>query len=289
MKRKKRFGDRKDGRLLRSLSPMDKVSPFIMPHKAGATNYCEDEVDITAMNHYIHEKRRQGLEGFGTMHLLVAAYVRTVTQRPGVNRFVSGQCVYARNNIEVMLTIKREMALNAPETIISVVFPPESTAEDVFRIFQTEIEKARTEDGDFDKTAAVINYIPRPIKYLVVCLLHCLDYFGWLPKFLTDLSPFHGSIFLTSMSSLGIPPVYHHLYNFGNVPAFMSFGRNEKRYELNSKGEVKEVRYMRYTIALDDRICDGYYYASALRLFKSYLKNPYLLDVPPEEIVEDID
>ena len=44
-----------------------------------------------------------------------------------------------------------------------------------------------------------------------------------VPKELTDLSPFHGSIFITSMGSLGIPPIYHHLYDFGNIPVFVAF------------------------------------------------------------------
>ena len=39
------------------------------------------------------------------------------------------------------------------------------------------------------------------------------------PKFLLELSPFHGSIYFTSMGSLGIKPVYHHLYDFGTAPA----------------------------------------------------------------------
>ena len=44
-----------------------------------------------------------------------------------------------------------------------------------------------------------------------------LDYFGFLPRWLTKLSPFHGSVYITSMASLGIPPIFHHLYDFGNV------------------------------------------------------------------------
>ena len=45
---------------------------------------------------------------------LVASYVRTVSQRPGINRFIRGQRVHARNCIEVMLTIKKEIALDSP-------------------------------------------------------------------------------------------------------------------------------------------------------------------------------
>ena len=38
---------------------------------------------------------------------------------------------------------------------------------------------------------------------------------------------------------------------------------------------------------LDERICDGYYFASAIKLFKYYIKHPELLLVEPECISED--
>ena len=55
-----------------------------------------------------------------------------------------------------------------------------------------------------------------------------LEESGLLPRALTDLSPFHGSLYITSMASLGIPPIYHHLYDFGNVPVFCSFGKKRR-------------------------------------------------------------
>ena len=36
--RKWRWGDRNDGRLLRSLSPMTKIMPYIMPQRCDACN-----------------------------------------------------------------------------------------------------------------------------------------------------------------------------------------------------------------------------------------------------------
>ena len=40
---------------------------------------------------------------------------------------------------------------------------------------------------------------------------------------------------------------------------------------------------------MDERICDGFYYAAALKKIRRYLRDPWLLDTPPEEIVEDVD
>ena len=91
------------------------------------------------------------------------------------------------------------------------------------------------------------------------------------------------------MGSLGIPPIYHHLYNFGNIPIFVAFGAKRKQYELRKDGSVAERKYVDYTVVTDERICDGFYYASAFKLMRSYFKNPYILDEPVESIVPDID
>ena len=55
---KRRWGDRYDGRKLRSLDPLNRVSPYIMNTRAGATNYFHGELDIRAAEAYIRQKRK---------------------------------------------------------------------------------------------------------------------------------------------------------------------------------------------------------------------------------------
>ena len=106
-KRKRRLGDRSDGRLLRSLNPMLKLMPYIMPQRNDGTNSFRGSAEMEAIERYVNEKRAGGLPNYTTMHQLLAAYTRLASQRPGLNRFVSGQKIYARNDFEVMLCIKK--------------------------------------------------------------------------------------------------------------------------------------------------------------------------------------
>ena len=46
--------------------------------------------------------------------------------------------------------------------------------------------------------------------------------------------------------------------------------------------------YVDVTYNLDERICDGYYYASAMKVIRGVYKNPEVLDNPPEKVIEDI-
>ncbi len=262
-----------------------------MRDRVGSTNYFRDAVEISRVEKYISKKRKEGLKRLGVLHIIAAAYVRTVSQLPGINRFIGGQKIYARNNIEICMAIKKEMKLDAMETIIKIQCEPTDTIYDVYKKLEEQIGTNRME-GDvssFDYTARFLNYIPGLLLKFVMLILRFMDYFDLIPRSLTWLSPFHGSFFITSMGSLGIPPVFHHLYDFGNVPLFLSYGAKRKAYELNKEGEVLERKYIDYTLASDERICDGHYFATALKFFKDCFKHPEILDIPPDVVVEDID
>lgn len=291
-KYKKRFGDRKDGRKLRTIEPISTVAPFIMPNRTGAMNLLQDAVPMTQIDKFVHKKRAEGLHGLGAMHILVAAYIRTISQRPGINRFLSGLRIYARHNIEIIMAVKKELKLDAPETMIKFIFDQNATLQDVYEQFNQKISEFQnsdtTEDNAFDSLARFLGYIPRFLLKSAIKFLNFLDYYDLLPRALTLLSPFHGSLVITSMASLGIPPIYHHLYDFGNVPVFIAFSAVRRQNELDKEGNVNRVRYLDLTFVTDERICDGQYYASALHEIRRYLKNPELLESPPEKVIQDI-
>ena len=279
---------KKEGRRVRTLDPMHYVGIYLMKTRNDATNYFPGQLDIGTAEAYIKEKREQGLKEFSIMHLFLAAFVRMYSQHPEMNRFIRGSRIYARNNIEIAMTIKKEMKVNADDTVIKLVFEPDATAEDVYHITNKVIADALSEDSDFDGVVKILNYIPRLVMKFIAWLLNILEYFGLIPKSLTSVSPFHGSMVITSLASLGIPPIYHHLYNFGNIPIFFAFGKRYNKYEITKDGTPEKHTYMDYRISCDERIADGHAYSVALRYFNSLIRKPEQLDTPPEKIVEDI-
>lgn len=260
-----------------------------MKNRIGSQNLLQDEIEIEDIERYIRQKRNDGLIRFGFMHVLVAAYIRTVSQRPGINRFISGQRLYARNGIEVVMTVKRELTAEAEDTVIKVVFDPSDTSSDVYGKFDAELVEALDQEHKtgFERAADALGNLPGILLKPAFWLLNVMDYLGILPKGLLQISPFHGSFSITSMGSLGIPPVFHHLYDFGNIPIFCAFGSKKTRFEMQKTGIIKSIKYIDITFVTDERICDGFYFASALKLFKRYLKNPYTLDIPPARVAED--
>lgn len=289
-KRRRRLGDRSDGRRLRTIHPMSRIACYIMEDRTGSTNRVRDRIDLSNIDRYVREKKAQGYKNFNLMHVIIAAYVRVLAGQPALNRFIAGHNIFARNKVEVALTIKKEMTLESPDTVLKFTPSLDATPLQIYELLAGEIEGYRSNPGgSLDNTIKILNYIPGFLLLMIVRFLRFLDYLGWLPKFLLKVSPFHCSMFITSMGSLGIPPINHHLYDFGNCPVFIAFGAKERCYEMNANGEVEKKEYADYTVMMDERICDGFYYAAAMKKLRRYFRDPWKLDTPPEEIVEDID
>lgn len=286
------WGDRSDGRRIRTEPPMNQVSPYIMVTRNTSTNYFTEAFEITHVERYIRQKRKEGLTNFGLTHVLLACYCRATAKYPKINRFIGGQKIYSRGtDLQFCMTIKKEMTADSPETVIKVHLSPYDTAEDVYRKMNEKVEEVKNTplDSSFDNTAHALMLIPGVFLKFVVWLLRTLDYFGLLPKFLLEVSPFHGSVFFTSMGSLGIPPIYHHLYDFGNLPIFGSFGCKRRALEVQEDGSIVQRKYLDCKFTMDERICDGFYYAAFFKQFRRILYRPELLDNPPDEVVNDIE
>ena len=287
------WGDRNDGRRIRTLSPMAQITMYFQWERNICSNLFEESFEISHVERYIRQKRKEGLKDFGLTHVLLAAYVRGLCKYPQLNRFISGQKVYSRGeDIQYCMVVKKEMTIESPDTSIKVHLNRKDTAADVYEKLNAavaDVKKSQELDSGLDGLIEILNLIPGVLLKFTVWLLKFLDYFGLLPKFLLELSPFHGSLFFTSMGSLGIPPIYHHLYDFGNLPVFGAFGCKRRALEVEEDGTVVQRKYLDVKFVLDERIVDGYYYAAFFKHYRAILRHPEILDLPPDELIPDID
>jgi hypothetical protein len=91
------------------------------------------------------------------------------------------------------------------------------------------------------------------------------------------------------MGSLGIPAIYHHLYNFGTLPIFISYGSIFSGDAVKRDGTRERHHFVTFKVVTDERICDGYYYASAFKRMKRYILHPEMLENILDSVAEDID
>lgn len=290
-KYKKRRGDRKDGRLLRTLPPFARFIPFIMNHRNDAHVFYEEAFEVSEMDRRLRALRTEGYKGIGFLHFMIAVYVRTISMLPAVNRFVVGNRVYNHgDDISVVMVVKRSLALDATETTIKVHFSPTDTIFDVYRKLNEKIEEIKADSGEnnTEEVAGLFCKLPRFLLRFLVKLLFLFDHFDWLPESLIEASPFHGSMIITDLGSLRIRPVFHHIYNIGTLPAFIAFGAKRHAYEIDRTGHVVDRKYVDCKFTLDERVMDGSYAAKALQAVRYMFQHPEIVETPPTKVMQDV-
>ena len=136
------------------------------------------------------------------------------------------------------------------------------------------------------KLLGALSKIPTSLLNLAIKYLKHLDKHGRLPKSIIEISPFHASAVVTNVGSIGIDSIYHHIYNFGTTSMFFAIGKKKKSYVFNDD-ELTQEKCINIGFVGDERICDGYYYASAFKSLNRYLTHPELLEIGLESPNED--
>lgn len=282
------FGHRSDGRKIKNLPPFFKVIPSIMLERNDSQVLFRQDIPIKKLDEYIDKKAEEGIK-ITYMHIIYAAIVRIIAERPALNRFVMNGATYARNKIYVSLAIKKNLTDDGEETTTKTEFEGTENIFEVKEKIDANVNKNKDKavDNGTDVVAKTLSLIPTGLIRVAVKILRFLDKHGILPKALIRISPFHTSVFLTNVGSLGIDSIYHHLYNFGTTSMFFSMGKKKKSYIYEDE-EIKEEKCISIAFVGDERICDGYYYASSFKTLFKYLKKPELLETTPD-YKKDID
>ena len=293
--RKRRFGDRKDGFKVRNIEPMSRIEPFLMREKSDAWVLFDDKVDITHVQEFVREHRKADMPDLTLYHVLFASFIRAICKVPQANRFTIGGNIYARNELKFSMVVKKGMGFDADRTIIMPRFHLDATLPEVKETIDKEVaaidmEAKSVEAGKktaFDILEVALGKIPNPVLRFVWFLLRHLDNHGWLPKALTDLSPFHASMFVTNMGSFGMDAVYHHIYNFGTVSIFGAIGKKQIEYVPQKDGSVKKKVMINLKFVVDERITDGFVFGAGLHEALMCFMHPEKLMERPDKVEQD--
>lgn len=285
------FFFRSDGRLVRSLPAMQKIIPYIMRSRAASVNLFQERLDCTPIDAYISAHECEGRRTVNTMHILIAALVRTIALRPQLNRFVMHSRIYARHKISVSFVVHRSLRLEDGGTTIKLEFDGTESLADIVQAVNACIAR-ETQSLDVhnatDDMAEAFMRLPAFLLRPLIGFVMGLDRYNLLPEAVLQASPFHSTIFLTNLKSLSIDSVYHHQYEFGTNGIFVSMGKESLGVVARPDGSSDVRRMMNLHISLDERFCDGLYFARSMRLFRKYLRDPSLLEEKLDHKEEDL-
>jgi len=279
------FGDRYDGWRVKKIDTVFRVIPYFLRTRMDAQNFFEEKLVINDLEEFI-KKHKEDLPDLSIMHIIIAAMVRLFSQRPNLNRFVIWNKIFARNHLNVSIAVKRSLSDDGEETLIKPFFMPSDTLYDVVNKVKAELDnnqKTGQKNGS-DAVAGLIGKLPDFLLRFVVFVLLWMDKVGIMPKVINKVSPWHCSIFLTNIGSIGVESIYHHLYEFGTCSIFVAMGRKSKENIIDNVGNIEPQKSIMLKFVLDERVCDGFYYASSMRSLNKILANPEQLLTPPAKI-----
>ena len=278
------FGRRRDGRRIKGIDPIVQITPYLMPMRCDAQVFLQHKIDFEAMTRYISEQAEKG-EKLTHMQIIIAAYVRAISQHPEINRFIKNKQYYSRNNCTVSYSILKDPHdANQGETAVKIFFDLTDTVYDVRdRCVITVAANRGDQPKNFlDKLAAFVFKVPG-LPSLIVGTVRLLDRYGICPGMLIDELPFYSSMFITNNASIGLHHVNHHIYNFGNVSLFFGMGSVERIANVEN-GRTRMHRYLPIGITADERVCSGAHYAGFYADMCRYMNDPSILETPPESV-----
>ena len=284
------FGRRPDGRRVKGIDPVMRITPYVMPMRCDAQVFLKHRADLEAMSRYIRRQKAEKNEQISYMQIVVAAYVRAVSQHPEVNRFIMNKQLFARNNCSAAFTILKNPANpDDGEAVVKIKFDLTDTIYDVRDRMTAAVAANRGDQpaGFVDRLLAFLFAVPG-LATVIVGLVKALDRYGLAPGILMEELPFYVGMYITNTASIGLHDVNHHLYNWGDVGLFFGMGTPEKLAVVEN-GETRMKRTLPIGITADERVCSGAHYGRFFSDMKRYLDHPELLEAPPEKIRFDGD
>ena len=285
----KQSGDRKDGALIRNLDSMHYIMPIIYPNRCDNEAFISERIDLSNVDAFLARKNAENPEyQYNLFQIIVTAMLKTITLRPKMNRFIANKTMYQRNELSAAFVVKREFADNGGEALAFIRARGSDTLDTIHNEIYRQVFQCRGDNSEDSSTDAmdILNSMPRFLSRFLVNLLCVLDRHGCIPQSIIATDPYYSSVVLTNLGSIQLHSGYHHLTNWGTNSVFCAIGEKKLRPFFDEKGNVSMRDSVDLGLTIDERIADGYYYSKTVRLLRTLLEHPELLELPLNEEVE---
>jgi hypothetical protein len=281
---------RSDATYVDDLPPLRRIMPYLMRTRTESAVYFPQRIEVDGLLAWLEQANagRRPEDRVTLFHVLVTAITRAMRLRPELNRFVVGRRTYQHEEITISFIVKIAMREDAPETEVRLTFTGTETVEEVReRVEAAVLHKRAEQTGGDDRLVDFFAHWPRPVLNLIARLILTLDYHNALPRALREAIPLYTSVYLVNVGSIGIPPPFHHLYEYGSASIFVAIGEVSRQAVVDEDGAIVARSCLDAVYTLDERASDGFYFARAAEVFRRLVSQPELL-AQPELTIDEI-
>lgn len=286
--RKKRWGDRRDAYLIRDIDPMHFITPIIYPGRCDNEAYISETIDLTNLNEYIRKKNEENPDfKYTIFHAVVTAFIKTVTLRPKMNRFIANSKFYQRKEVTASFVVKKQFTDAAEEGLAFIHGEDSDNIESIHEKIKRQVVMNRSAKKDTTSDSMDLIYkLPHFVSKFVLKCAMIMDRHGVAPRAFVDTDPYYATVLISNLGSIKLKSGYHHLTNWGTCSIFCIVGEKKMTPIFEPDGSYEMHETLDLGITIDERLADGYYYSKTVRLLKKLLENPELLETPADEEIE---
>ncbi len=281
---------RPDGKPVEGLQPLRRFLPLLLPRRNDAAIYLEQRVEVGPLLRALAAENAGRAEGAAPLRLFTViahALTQTLTERPALRRYVAGGRIWQRDEIVIAFAVKKAMDDDAGLTTVLLRLPLGATLREVVAAMATATAQGRggaklTAERELD----VVTRLPLFAVRLLLRLQATLDGLGLLPGALLRSDPMYASVFCSNLGSVGLDAPFHHLFNYGTCPIFLTIGKVHRAPVVAADGEsIVAADVVRLCWSYDERIADGFYAARSLERFSELLRSAQALEPAAPTVV----
>ncbi|WP_423127479.1 2-oxo acid dehydrogenase subunit E2 [Gaoshiqia sp. Z1-71] len=234
------------------------------------------ELDVTELEQFITDKRKQGLKITPT-HVFVLIVARALKQEiPEFNTYIKRGKVVSRQQIDAMVSV-----LQASGQMGSVRIPEADKLNlgSLADLMKKEIQESRQgEENQAMQAKNMLSSFPWPFRNWIFWLYKTVTINWGISVPFTGLSSdSFGSYVISNIGTLGLETGFPALLPSSNVAFVLIMGGISKK-PVVSHDEIVIRRIMSLSIVIDHRVADASHGGKLFRFIKNSLKNLHELE-----------
>lgn len=286
MKKKKKFGDRRDSHKV-PMPGMMRLCTYLKDRQ-DADVYINKKVDVTELIKYMKKKKEKDPE-LTYFHAFSMAIAKVIYNRPKLNRYIINHTCYERDNVVLSFVAKVNFEDNSKEIMSLLNVDEKDTIDDIKNKIKAKVDKVRNNiQTSTDDEMDFLDKLPRfVLTWIVAPIAKWMDRHDLLPQKLNNELIYNSSVILSNLGSIKCGAIYHNITNFGTNSILITIGDIHKEAVVLPNGKIEARDVVEFGINVDERIGDGVYFSKAINLLDYILNNPKLLDKPANQIITE--
>lgn len=255
-----------------------KVASTIYRKPVDSKIYGSVELDVTELEKYISEKRKQGVK-ITLTHVITLIIGRAIKQEiPELNTFVKRGKITQRPQIDATVSVLLQGGQMGSVKIENI---DQLTISELASEIAQKIQQSRKgNENNAMQSKDMLSKIPWPFRSWVFFLYRLLTIHWGLSFPVIKLSAnSFGSYVVSNIGTLGLDSGYGALLPSANVSIVMILGGVTKK-PVVVRDEIVPRRILSLSATLDHRVVDGSHGGKLFRCIRQMIKNPESLDRP---------